>query len=126
MCDFTDCEKWKELDCSQFRADIFLKPTCYRLLIEKTADGSKVPCSARVIKPDGEWINTKDRLPEATQANENKTNTETEEVLVYDEHELIGMAFYCHEEKDWYRGDGHYYEGCIYMWMPLPEPPEAL
>lgn len=45
MCDFTDCEKWKELDCSQFRADIFLSPTCYRPLKAKKVSGSKVPCS---------------------------------------------------------------------------------
>jgi hypothetical protein len=45
MCDFTDCEKWKELDCSQFRADIFLSPTCYRPLKSKKVSGSKVPCS---------------------------------------------------------------------------------
>jgi hypothetical protein len=37
MCDFLDCEKWKELNCSQYNADIFKKPTCYRPLTSKTA-----------------------------------------------------------------------------------------
>lgn len=50
MCDFMDCEKWKELDCSQFRADIFLRPTCYRPLIAKTDPVGESPaCNDRVI-----------------------------------------------------------------------------
>ena len=45
MCDFIDCEKWKELDCSQFNADIFCRPTCYRPLKAKTESGAQVPYS---------------------------------------------------------------------------------
>lgn len=62
MCDFMDCEKWKELDCSQFRADIFLRPTCYRPLIGKTDDGTTVPCSG--VLSDAEIILLKKMIEE--------------------------------------------------------------
>lgn len=54
MCDFIDCEKWKELDCSQFRADIFLKPTCYRPLRVKPDGGATVLCSDGLVAMQAE------------------------------------------------------------------------
>ena len=101
MCDFTDCEKWNELDCSQFRADIFLKPTCYRPLIGKTDDGATVPCSVGLSCV---WISVKERLPEAGQ------------IVLWWNDDVRMIEF----------GSAGSFNGeNVTYWMPLPEPPPA-
>lgn len=74
MCDFTDCEKWKELDCCQFRADIFLKPTCYRPLKSKTETVAEAPCSAEL---DAKLAGMKENYTELLMAVESKYPGET-------------------------------------------------
>jgi hypothetical protein len=72
-----------------------------------------------------EWINTTDKFPDQTPATENKTDTETDTVIVHDYDGTITTGFFCHEEDNWYLEDGSDIFGNITHWMPLPNPPKV-
>ena len=120
--------------CGQLAYMVLVNVTCIRgncrgvmrPVISEKADGSKVPCSDRVIKPDGEWISVEITKP-----------VESGEYLVYWDGIKIGgdrvpgvacyqVAYWREEMVKFVDPDGRKKWRTPDYWMRLPKPPKAL